>query len=161
MIVRPADDGGLLLITQPAHASLARTVMESCVPLAEHPRRAAILHAIGAHDNGWAAEDAAPEFDPAGRAVADYVFLRLADLISLCFCTGSPDEQRIGHWSVQLAGASVLVSPDPFAGRAITMEISAVKIQLEGVRSSADLREALARGEQVILRGTAQARELD
>ncbi|MBA3638042.1 MAG: DUF3891 family protein [Acidobacteriota bacterium] len=73
MIVRPADDGGLLLITQPAHASLARTVMESCVPLAEHPRRAAILHAIGAHDNGWAEEDAAPEFDPAGRAVADFV----------------------------------------------------------------------------------------
>ena len=235
MIVRPADDGAPLLITQPAHARLARRVMEECVPLAEHPRRAAILHAIAEHDGGWQDEDDAPEFDltrgtvvdfihiavqvrhrvwprsvarladdpwaaalvahhaitvydryrpdsewdpffagmeasresllvhstvPREHLASDYVFLRLADLISLCFCTGSLDEQRIGEWSVQLVGSSVLVSPDPFAGRTIPMEIGAIRVLPEGIRSSADLREVMTGSERVSLRGTVQARNL-
>ena len=233
MIVRPAEDATVLLITQPAHASLARTVMEQCVPLVNHPRRAAILHAIAAHDDGWKEEDAAPEFDAAFGAVidfihipvaarqrvwprsvraladdpwaaalvahhaitvydtyrpdgewtpffhqmevlreemlqkgdvarnhlaADYVYLRLGDLISLCFCTASPAEQRVGEWRVQGTDPSVLVSPDPFGGREIQMEISAQKVQPGTLRSSADLRERFDRLEQVTVRGTAHGR---
>jgi len=63
----------LTLITQPDHAHLARRIMERCVPLASRPRRAAILHAIGEHDNGWFEEDAAPSADAATGGIADFV----------------------------------------------------------------------------------------
>jgi hypothetical protein len=72
MIVRPGHDR-VLLITQPDHAHLARTVMEHCVPLARLPRRDAILHAIGEHDNGWTEDDAAPSVDPGSGQVVDFV----------------------------------------------------------------------------------------
>jgi hypothetical protein len=72
VIVRQLDDR-LLLITQPAHAHLSRAVMERCVALRERPRRAAILHATGEHDNGWAEADANPEVDPATGAIYDFV----------------------------------------------------------------------------------------
>src|SRR2546427_79192 len=61
------------LITQPDHAHLARTIMEHCVPLAARPRRAAVLHAIAEHDNGWAEEDAAPTVNPNTGTVVDFV----------------------------------------------------------------------------------------
>lgn len=232
MIVRRADDGAVLLITQPAHASLARKVMEACVPLAEHPRRAGILHAIAEHDRGWQEEDAAPEFDPANGVVdfihipvpvrqrvwprsvagldddpwaaalvahhaitvyeryrseaewtpffttmealreemleradvardqlpADYVYLRLGDLISLCFCTARPDEQRIGDWSVQWTDPVVLVSPDPFRGREIQMDVTANRVRLERVGSASELAAEINRGEAVVVSGTVKAR---
>ena len=72
MIVRVRDDG-VLLITQPDHAHLARRIMERCAPLTVNPRRDAILHAIGEHDNGWAEEDAAPVVNPTTGRVADFV----------------------------------------------------------------------------------------
>lgn len=71
VIVRPEGDR-LLLITQPAHARLARTVMERCVPLALHPRRGAILRAVAGHDAGWADADAAPLVTADG-SIADFV----------------------------------------------------------------------------------------
>jgi hypothetical protein len=233
MIVRRAEDGAVLLITQPAHARLARKVMERCEPLAHHPRRARILRAIAEHDNGWQEEDDAPESDPSTGSVvdfihiavpvrqrvwprsvarleddpwaaalvahhaitvyeryrsesewdqffltmealretmlaradvaaseldADYVYLRLADLISLCFCTGSPAEQRIAEWSVQWIDPAVLVSPDPFDGREIQMEITATRVRLDDLRSSRELRDQLEGAETVVLSGSVKAR---
>lgn len=72
MIVRAAHDG-VLLITQLDHAHLARAIMTHCVPLATRPRRDAILHAIAAHDDGWAEEDAAPTVNPETGHVVDFV----------------------------------------------------------------------------------------
>ena len=72
MIVRQAGER-VQLITQPDHAHLARTVMEHCVPLATHPRRREILHAIGEHDNGWTEEDAAPRVNLATGQIFDFV----------------------------------------------------------------------------------------
>ncbi len=62
MIVRPAGDGTLLLITQPDHARLAAAIVsawnaEALVPPA---LRTAVLFAIEQHDNGWREVDAAP-----------------------------------------------------------------------------------------------------
>ena len=71
VIVR-SDAETLTLIAQPDHAQLARRIMERCQPLSLRPRREAILHAIGEHDNGWIEEDAAPVIDAAGR-IADFV----------------------------------------------------------------------------------------
>ena len=232
MIVRPVDDG-LQLITQPDHAHLARTIMESSVPLAFRPRRDAILHAIGEHDNGWAEEDAAPTVnsntgsvadfvsvplsvrhrvwprgvarladDPWAAALvaqhaltvydrfrsdiewtpffdemaaarsemlrvsgmpldaldADYPFVRLADLISLTFCAGWADEQRFGDWTVQLFGTRGVVSPDPFGGVVIPIEINAREIRIRQFRSDAELRDALKEGSTTTLRGEVSGR---
>ena len=72
MIVRSYKDR-LQLITQPSHALLARRIMERCVPLATHPRRAVILHAIHDHDNGWSEEDASPTVNPSTGEIVDFV----------------------------------------------------------------------------------------
>jgi len=47
--------------------------MEHCVPLATRPKRDAILHAIDAHDDGWAEEDAVPAVSPETGNVVDFV----------------------------------------------------------------------------------------
>lgn len=74
MIVREAH-GSIHLVTQPDHAHLARAVMARCGALRAHPRREAILRAIGEHDNGWAEVDAAPSVDPESGEVVDFVHL--------------------------------------------------------------------------------------
>jgi hypothetical protein len=76
VIVRSVPDG-VQLITQPDHAHLARAIMEQCAPLAGRPRRDAILHAIGEHDNGWAEEDAALTVNPKTGDVYDFVSVPL------------------------------------------------------------------------------------
>jgi hypothetical protein len=77
VIVRSAQDR-LLLIAQPDHAYAARSVMEHCVSLAPRPRRAAILRAIGEHDNGWDETDAAPAVNPSTRNVFDFTTVPLS-----------------------------------------------------------------------------------
>jgi uncharacterized protein DUF3891 len=227
VIVR-TKPGRIQLITQPDHAHLARRVMERCVPLAARPRRDAILHAVGEHDNGWTEEDAAPCFDPAtgqvvdfinapatvrqrvwSRGVArladdpwaaalvaqhaivvydrfrsatewspffaemeglrgtmldasglsleelssDYVFVRLADLISLSFCTGTHDELRFDRWAVQLSGTRVVVTPDVFGGSELPVEIGMREIPDKRYDSDAALRLAVSEAGSMTLRG--------
>jgi hypothetical protein len=72
VIVRNEDDR-LLLITQPDHAEVAGRVMERCVPLASHPRRASILLACAQHDDGWIDVDAIPDVDLATGQVVDFM----------------------------------------------------------------------------------------
>ena len=54
--------------------------------------------------------------------LADYAFVRLADLISLTFCTGWTDEQRFGEWTVQRLDTRVVVSPNAFTGTGVPIE---------------------------------------
>ena len=84
---------------------------------------------------------------------SDYVFVRLGDLISLLFCTGWSDGQQIGPWSVSPAGSRVVVSPDPFGGAAIPLEITGREVRLGPFGSDAELREALAAAPTVAMRG--------
>ena len=227
MIVRQAGER-VLLITQPDHAHLARRVMEHCVPLATHPRRREILHAVGEHDNGWTEEDAAPRvnlttgqiFDfvaapasvrqsvwPRGVArlsgdpwaaalvaqhaitvydrfrsddewspffvemeaardamlrkgelgldtlLSDYVFVRLADLISLAFCVGWKDEQRFGEWTVLCVDTRVVVRPDAFGGKEVPIEIEAREIPNRSFQSDMEVRDALREARVTTLEG--------
>lgn len=185
--------------------------------LAVHPRRNAILHAIGDHDNGWTEPDAAPVVAPATGAVVDfisapvsvrqgvwpraiarlasdpraaalvahhaafvygrfradaawtafftgmdtsrtamirgsdlpletleedYAFLRLGDLISLAFCTGSTTAQRFRDWTVLRSGTRVVVTPDLFGGSAVPFKITARAV-CPPFRSDQELRDAL------------------
>jgi hypothetical protein len=216
------------LITQPDHARLARQVMERCVPLASRPRRDAILHAVGEHDNGWTEEDATPRVHPITRQVVDFInapasirqhvwprgvgrladdpwaaalvaqhsvviydryradpeweaffaqmeslrsemldasglpleellsdypFVRLADLVSLSFCTGSGDELRVDDWRVRLTGTRVVVKPDPFGGAEVPAEIAMREIRNQSYDSDAALRLAVRHAGSRTLRG--------
>ena len=86
---------------------------------------------------------------------ADYWFVRLADLISLSFCTGSTDRFPHGAGGVQLTGARVVVTPDVFDGAAVPLEIDAVVLPNRMFESDADLRGAIAVAGRVTLRGEA------
>jgi hypothetical protein len=90
---------------------------------------------------------------PLDDLLADYVFVRLADLISLTFCTGWVDEQRFGEWAVQRFGERVAVAPDAFAGAEIPIEISAREIRDRPYRSDAELREAVGTAPMTVVRG--------
>lgn len=85
--------------------------------------------------------------------VADYLFVRLGDLISLAFCTGWTDQQRFGEWAVQRFDSTVVVSPDLFGGRTIPFEITARELPNRPFTSDADLRDALRAAKLTILRG--------
>jgi hypothetical protein len=203
--------------------------MERCVPLAAHPRRREILHAVGEHDNGWAEEDAVPKVDlatgqifdfvsaparvrqsvwPRGVArlsgdpwaaalvaqhaitvydrfrsdgewapffaemtvardalvgesersletlLSDYVFVRLADLISLTFCVGWAAEQRFGEWAVRRLGARVIVTPDAFGGADVPIVIDAREMPNRLFRTDVELRDALGEAKETTLKGT-------
>jgi hypothetical protein len=226
VIVRPLDDH-ILLITQPDHAHLAGDVMSRARPLAQHPRRDAILLAISEHDNGWAEPDAQPTIGSSGdvadfiaapiavrqgvwpRAVlhlandpwaaalvaqhaitvydrfrsddawtqffadmealrdnrlaratlqlddlvADYAFVRLGDLISLTFCTGWTTPQHYAEWTVQRYEDTVLVTPDPFGGESVSLEIAGTVIPKRTYESDRELREEIGRGRRRRLSG--------
>lgn len=88
---------------------------------------------------------------------ADYHFVRLADLISLTFCTGWTDEMSIGPWRVRGHAERVIVSPDAFAGRTVAFEVPARIIPVRDYHSDADLRDTLSRSSSLNLTGTVAA----
>jgi uncharacterized protein (DUF433 family) len=90
---------------------------------------------------------------PLDDLVDDYPFLRLGDLISLAFCTGSTDEQRFGDWTVQLTGSRVVVTPDVFGGEEIPFEVEAKTIRNRPYRTDAELRDALSEATVTTRRG--------
>jgi hypothetical protein len=91
---------------------------------------------------------------PADDLLADYAFVRLGDLISLAFCTGGPDEQRFGDWTVTPAGTRVVVTPDVFGGASIPFQINAREIRSQPFRSDEELRDALTRATTTTLHGS-------
>jgi hypothetical protein len=95
---------------------------------------------------------------PFDDLAADYQFVRLADLISLTFCVGWTDPQHFGDWTVELLGSRVAVTPDPFAGKTIPIEIDARAIRNRPFRSDAELREVFRDGNQTTLRGEVAGR---
>ena len=92
---------------------------------------------------------------PAAELADDYVFVRLGDLVSLLFCTGWSEQHEVGAWSVSLTGSRVVVTPDPFAGVAIPLEVEARVIARVPFTSNAALRESVAVAPQRLLRGEA------
>jgi len=207
--------------------------MQACTALTTHPRRAAILNAVGEHDNGWAEPDAAPILDPAtGKPVdfvnaplivrhavwprgvrrlagdpwaaalvaqhaitayerygndpewtlffaqmtrlrdemvtesgvdpaalaSDYVYVRLGDLISLAFCTGWTDALHVAGWTVCRADRDVHVSPDPFGGAVIPLEVQARQLPPGPYRTDAELQAAFVAAELFRVEGAASGR---
>jgi hypothetical protein len=90
-----------------------------------------------------------------GDLAADYVFVRLGDLLSLAFCTGWSETLRMGGWSVACSGTHVRVSPDPFAGAVVPIEIAARDLPAGPYRDDGGLRAEFARAPLTVLRGDA------
>jgi hypothetical protein len=140
--------------------------------LAHDPWAAALVaqHAIAVHERFHADPDWAMFFagmaaardemlqasgTPLDDFAADYTFVRLADVISLSFCAGWTDEQRVEEWTVRLSGTRVVVTPDPFGGALVPFDVEARVIRRGPFRSDAELREALRAAHDVTLRGEA------
>jgi hypothetical protein len=68
----------------------------------------------------------------------DYFFLRAADLISLVFCAGWTEPQQIGDCLIRLDAGDVVVTPDPFEGRAVPLEVPARALPNRPFRSPAE-----------------------
>lgn len=90
-----------------------------------------------------------------GDLVADYPFVRLADLISLTFCTGWTDENSFGAWRVRGNGPHVTVTPDPFGGATVPFTIAARALPSQPFQSDDALRAALRTAPIEQLSGTA------
>jgi hypothetical protein len=88
---------------------------------------------------------------------ADYTYVRLADLISLAFCTGSRDLSQFGEWTVTPDGDRVVVWPDPFGGVDVPVEIRARQLPAREFSSDEELRAALAGATAITLRGVITA----
>lgn len=84
---------------------------------------------------------------------SDYVFVRLGDLISLSFCTGSDDLNQFGEWNVTRSGNRVQVRPDPFDGVQIPISISAMEIPPRKYRSDEELRAVMRHPRTITLHG--------
>jgi Protein of unknown function (DUF3891) len=84
--------------------------------------------------------------------VRDYVYLRLGDLVSLTFCTGTVTPASLGPWTIRLAGAQVHVTPNPFAID-LPFAIEAREIPDVPYPSDEALRAAIAGGRSRALEG--------
>ncbi len=167
MIVRRSADA-LLLITQSDHARLAGAIMAHCVRLRNHPRRDTILLAVAEHDPDWQPfltrmaelRDELVLMTAASleELQLDYTFVRLGDLISLAFCTGSDDLNQLGEWRVTLDEERVIVEPDLFGGDEIPIAIQTRQLGRRRYRSDHDLRAAVASAQAVTLRGVVLGR---
>lgn len=89
--------GGLRLITQPAHAALSGRIMTRWQPLQDAERRASILVAIEEHDNGWRVLDDEPSVDPTTGRIYDFI--------------NAPAASRQGVWPRGIAN----LAHDPWA----------------------------------------------
>lgn len=90
---------------------------------------------------------------PLDELLPDYAFVRLADLISLTFCTGWTDQQRFGEWTVQRFDTRVVVTPDAFGGAEVPIEISAREIRNQSFQSDEELRDVLREANVIRLHG--------
>lgn len=90
---------------------------------------------------------------PAADLADDYAYVRLGDLMSLTFCTGWTEPQTFELWTVERSGERVTVTPDPFGGVTIPIAIAGVEIRDGPFASDDELRQAIAAGKRVTLRG--------
>ncbi len=89
---------------------------------------------------------------------ADYVFVRLGDLISLAFCTGSNELTQFGGWLVERDADRIHVSPDPFGAVEIPVVISGRAVRDRSFKSAQDLQGELDGAPAAELTGTVAGR---
>ena len=84
--------------------------------------------------------------------LADYQFVRTGDLISLAFCNDWRDPQHDGFGrTVRFDGSRVTVSPDPFDGRRLDIQITGRRLETTVFPSAAAAKDALDRAPVVTI----------
>jgi hypothetical protein len=90
--------------------------------------------------------------------VREYFFLRMGDLISLTFCNGwtgvQLDDSGSGY-AIHLDGTRMTITPDPFEGQEVPLEITARELPNRTFHSAAEAREAFSKAPQVLVQGVA------
>jgi hypothetical protein len=86
----------------------------------------------------------------------EYFFLRIADLASLTFCNAWTDTQTDDSgYTVHLDGVRLVVTPDPFDGGEIELEITGRELPAGPFLSAADVQRAWSAARPVVLTGVA------
>jgi hypothetical protein len=99
----------------------------------------------------------------------DYAFVGMGDLWSLVFCTGWQEPYSMGSYRAILHdsipreqadpgivhGGWVEITPDPFDGAAVPLDVAAWRVSARRYASDADLRDTVARAPIVHLTGVA------
>ena len=86
---------------------------------------------------------------------SDYPFVRTGDQLSLIFCNGwTAPLTGIGYKAI-LSGITLQITPDPFAGARVPLEVTARSLPATRYGSIADLRAALEAAPAVTLAGDA------
>jgi hypothetical protein len=150
-----------------------RATSARCVrPLASDPYAAALsaqhrLHVYRryAEDPAWmpffaeiaAMRDSNLRASGAGsldELLRDYRFVRAGDLASLAFCNEWPDTPDDGcGYAMKMKGDTLTITPDPFGGRTIPIDITARVVANMRFTSAAEARAAVAAARMVTLKG--------
>jgi hypothetical protein len=86
----------------------------------------------------------------------EYFFLRVGDLISLTFCNGWTDVQTDdAGYAIHLEGARLTITPDPFAGRQVSLEIAARELPNRPFRSPSEAQQMFSGARDVVVTGIA------
>jgi len=88
----------------------------------------------------------------------EYRCVRLADSLSLHFCHGRTDPQTTLEYTSTMNGATLTITPDPFAGATVPLRVIGRRIPARRYQSDLDLHRALASATPEILAGTAEGR---
>ncbi len=87
----------------------------------------------------------------------DYRFVRAGDLASLAFCNNWAKTDADGSgYEMVVEGSLLCISPDPFGGRTVEIEIEAREIGHQRFASPAEARRVLAVAPAVVLKGYAR-----
>jgi hypothetical protein len=87
--------------------------------------------------------------------IADYFFIGMGDLVSLCFANNWPEPRREGDYSILVQGSRVVVTPDPFGGETVPLVLPARRLAARAYTSPADAAAALASAPTLILNAVA------
>ena len=95
---------------------------------------AAHVYARYRSDPEWAAffpamEEIRDSFAPGDELLSDYLFLRIGDLASLTFCTAANMQVGEFGYMVRLDGDQLVITPDPFEGAEVPLQISGRDLQ--------------------------------
>jgi len=102
-------------------------------------------------------DDLVAQTAPAGfdSFLQDYTMVAVGDLFSLVFCNGWPDPYLMESYQAILRDGRLTISPDPFAGATVALEVVARRIPARVYASDQDLRDTLAAADSLRLTGVA------
>ena len=132
-------------------ALIAQHALTVHAPLAQDPSWGRFFRVMTrTRDELLARSGVAPE-----DLAADYPFVRTGDQLSLIFCNGWTAPLTGIEYKAILSGITLQITPDPFTGVRVPLEVTARSLPAARYGSAAGLRAALADAPAVTLAGEA------